>query len=177
MQRSNIAARAGRWSAEHRRAAILGWLAFVVAAVMLGGGLGTKHIAQDNNGVGESGRAQKVLHDEFQQPASEQVLIQSGSATVHDVAFRAAVSDVVSRLSALGTVQNVRSPLAAGNAGEISRDGHSALVGFELKGKADKADKRVGVSLDATAAAQRAHPGMRIEQAGDASAAKALNKS
>ena len=80
MQRSNVAARAGRWSAQHRRAAILGWLAFVVAAVALGGAVGTKHIAQDNNGIGESGRAQQVLHEQFPQPAGEQVLIQSSDA-------------------------------------------------------------------------------------------------
>ena len=44
-------------------------------------------------------------------------------------------------------------------------------------GQADDADKRVGASLAATAAAQRAHPDLRIQQAGDASATKALNKS
>ena len=33
----NIAARAGRWSARHRKAAVLGWLAFVVATLVLGG--------------------------------------------------------------------------------------------------------------------------------------------
>ena len=33
MQPSNLAARAGRWSAQHRKTAILGWIAFVVLAV------------------------------------------------------------------------------------------------------------------------------------------------
>ena len=51
------------------------------------------------------------------------------------------------------------------------------LVGFQITGKATDADKRVSASLAATAAAQRAHPDLRIEQAGDASATKALNKS
>ena len=45
------------------------------------------------------------------------------------------------------------------------------------RGESSDADKRVGASLAATAAAQRAHPGLRIQQAGDASADKALNKS
>ena len=36
LQRSNMTARAGRRSAQHRKAAILGWLALVVAEVMLG---------------------------------------------------------------------------------------------------------------------------------------------
>jgi uncharacterized membrane protein YdfJ with MMPL/SSD domain len=177
VQRSNLAARAGNWSARHRRAAILGWLAFVVAAIVLGGAIGTKHIPQDNNGTGESGRAQQVLHDQFPQPANEQVLVQSRNLTARDPQFRAAIQDVVGRLQQLNTVQDVRSPLSAANKGEISRDGHSVLVGFEITGKSTNADQRVGPSLAATAAAQRAHPGLRIEQAGDASANKALNKS
>ena len=177
MQRTNLAGRAGRWSSQHRRTAILGWLAFVVLAVFVGAGVGTKHIPQDNDGVGESGRAQQVLHDEFPQPANEQVLIQSPALTVGDPAFRAAIQDVTGRLAALGTVQNVRSPLLAANRGEVSRDGHSVLVSFQITGEASNADKRVSASLAATAAAQRAHPDMRIEQAGDASSTKALNKS
>ncbi len=177
MQRTNLAGRAGRWSSQHRRTAILGWLAFVVLAVFVGAGVGTKHIPQDNDGVGESGRAQQVLHDEFPQPANEQVLIQSAARTVGDPAFRAAIQDVTGRLAALGTVQNVRSPLLAANRGEVSRDGHSVLVSFQITGEASNADKRVSASLAATAAAQRAHPDMRIEQAGDASSTKALNKS
>jgi uncharacterized membrane protein YdfJ with MMPL/SSD domain len=152
---SGPAARAGAWSAEHRKAAIAGWLAFVTAAVVLGGAIGTKHIVQDNNGVGESGRAQRVLYEKFRQPAGEQVLVQSSTLTV----------------------QNPQSPLAAGNSGQISRDGHSALVGFEITGQATDAEARVGQSLAATAGAQRAHPELRIEQAGDASASKALSKS
>ena len=63
----------------------------------------------------------------------------------------------------------MRSPLLPGNQGEVSPDGHSVLVGFQITGKATDADKRVSASLAATAAAQRAHPNMRIEQAGDAS--------
>ena len=121
MQRTNLAARAGRWSAQHRRAAILGWLAFVVVAVVLGGAVGTRHIPQDNNGVGESGRAQQVLHDEFPQPSNEQVLVQSSRLTVRDPAFRAAIQDVANRLSAVSTVENIRSPLLTANRGEVSK--------------------------------------------------------
>ena len=32
----NIAARAGRWSANHRKTAIWGWLAFVLVALVVG---------------------------------------------------------------------------------------------------------------------------------------------
>jgi uncharacterized membrane protein YdfJ with MMPL/SSD domain len=177
MQRRNLTARAATWSAKHRRIAILGWLAFVVAAVMLGSAIGTHHIANNGNGVGESGRADKILNAEFPQTAGEQVLVQSHKLTMRDPAFQSAVKDVVGRLSATGSVEQVRSPLLAANHGEISRDGHSALVSFNIRGDQSDADNKVGASLAATAAAQRAHPNLIIQQAGDASADKALNKS
>ncbi|MGZ4331118.1 MAG: MMPL family transporter [Solirubrobacteraceae bacterium] len=177
MQRKNLTARAASWSARHRRTAILGWMAFVVAAIVLGSAVGTKHISNSNDGVGDSGRADQIINAKFPQYAGEQVLIQSKKLTVRDPAFQAAVRDVVKRVSATGTVQNVRSPLAPANRAEISRDGHSALVGFQIAGDQSRADDKVDASLAATAAAQKAHPSLRIEQAGDASADKALNKS
>ena len=39
--KGGIAARAGRWSARHRKLAIFGWLAVVIAAFALGGPFGT----------------------------------------------------------------------------------------------------------------------------------------
>ena len=40
----NLAARMGRWSAAHWKTAAFGWLAFVLAAFMLGGMVGTTMI-------------------------------------------------------------------------------------------------------------------------------------
>jgi uncharacterized membrane protein YdfJ with MMPL/SSD domain len=51
---SNLAARAGRWSARHRATAIIGWLVFVVLAVMVGGSVGTESIEDEDQGVGET---------------------------------------------------------------------------------------------------------------------------
>ena len=65
MQQSrNLAARAGRWSARHRRIAVLGWIAFVVAAFMVGGNVGTKMITAEESAVGESGKAGRVVDGE-----------------------------------------------------------------------------------------------------------------
>jgi RND superfamily putative drug exporter len=177
MQRRNLTARAATWSAKHRRIAIFGWMAFVLSAIVLGSAIGTKHISTDNQGVGDSARADRIVNAKFPQYSGEQVLIQSNKLTVRDPAFQAAVRDVVKRVSATGTVQNVRSPLVAANHGEISRNGHSALVSFRIAGDQSHADDKVAPSLAATGAAQRSHPSLRIEQAGDASADKALNKS
>jgi len=173
-----LAGRLGRWSARHRKTAILGWIAFVFAALFIGTSLGTKTIEDGHDGTGSSGRADAVLADEFPQPAAEQVLIQGRDARVssRDPRVRAAVADVTRRLSALPQVKNVRSPFVSSNSGQISRDGRSVVVQFDIRGKAEDADKRVQPALDAVAAAQRAHRDLRIEQFGDASATKALDK-
>src|SRR6185295_6790243 len=49
------------WSARHRKTAIFGWLAFVVAAVVLGGAIGTKQLTDEETLPGESGRAARML--------------------------------------------------------------------------------------------------------------------
>ena len=53
MPKRNLAARAGYWSAKHRKIAIGGWLAFVVAAFIIGGAIGTNTLADEDTGNGE----------------------------------------------------------------------------------------------------------------------------
>ena len=53
MQR-NLAARAGRWSAQHRKTAILGWILFVVLATVIGGKVGQQNLESSKMGNGES---------------------------------------------------------------------------------------------------------------------------
>jgi RND superfamily putative drug exporter len=167
MKRStNVAARMGRWSARHRKTAIFGWLAFIVAAVVLGGALGTKQLTDTDTLPGESGRAARMLDDGFKQPAGETVLVQSSKRTADSPAFRAAVADVVRRVSAVGVVTNVQSPYATGNRGQISADGHSATVSLDIRGDADTASDRIQPVMDAVEAAAAANPSLRIEEFG-----------
>jgi RND superfamily putative drug exporter len=171
----NLAARAGRWSAQHRKKAILGWLAFVALAVVLGGSVGTKTLDQSDFGIGESGRADNAVSDHFPEKAPESVLIQSrGGANTEDRQFRAVVDDVVARLEGVRNVRNVANPYGPDAAGLLSEDGRSALVTFELPG--DKPEDKVDPSLEAVSALSDEHRGFRIEQFGDGSAGKALNK-
>jgi len=176
MKRStNVAARMGRWSARHRKTAIFGWLAFVVAAVVLGGALGTKQLTDDETLPGESGRAARMLDDGFEQPAGETVLVQSRKLTADSPAFRAAVADVVRRVTAVGAVTNVQSPYDAGNRGQVSADGHSATVSLDIRGDADTATDRIQPVMDAVDAAAAANPSLRIEEFG-VSAEKQLDE-
>ncbi len=170
--RNNIAARAARWSAAHRKLAIAGWLAFVLVSVFLGGAVGTKNLSDAEAVSGESGRAEAGLEAGKLSPTAEAVLIQSDDVTVTDPAFRSAVGEATRRLDAVPSVAQLSSPAAGG--GQVSGDRHSALIEFEVRGDDEEAEERVEASLAATAAVQRAHPDLRVEQFGEASASKAL---
>ncbi|HSE80912.1 MAG TPA: MMPL family transporter [Gaiellaceae bacterium] len=159
---TNIAARMGRWSARHRKTAIFGWLAFVVIAFAVGIVSGTTKIEQATSGVGESGRVDKLLHEEFVQPAGESVLVQSETLTVQDPAFAAAVEDVVAKVSALEAVTNVRSPLDPENAGQIGQGGRAALVEFQIRGDPDDATTKIDPVVAAVDDVQAAHPELFI---------------
>src|SRR3954468_1915150 len=106
-KKQNLAARAGQWSAQHRKKAIFGWLAFVTAAMVIGGNIGTKTIPSDEDGVvGDSHRATQIVKDHYPQAAAEQVLVQSRTGSPADPGVRAAVRDVEARLGAQKNVRN-----------------------------------------------------------------------
>src|SRR3954452_36345 len=179
MPKRNLAARAGHWSARHRKTAIFGWLAFVVIAFVLGGAIGTKTLADEDTGNGQSRLADTAItRADFPDKDDEQVLItaRTKDLTAADAEFKAGVNTVVAKLGTTAHVEDIRSPFDAGNAGQVAKDQSAVLVTFSIPGDDDTAKDRVTASLDATAAAQRAHPGLRIEQVGDASADKALSK-
>jgi uncharacterized membrane protein YdfJ with MMPL/SSD domain len=175
-QSENLAARMGRWSARHWKAAVFGWLAFVVVAFGAGQMLGTKSLSATEPGPGESGRVQRILNDEFTQPAKELVLLQSSSLTATSARFHAAVEDVIRRLEAQPNVTNIDSPFAPGNTGQVSSNGHSALVEFDIRGKSEDAKDKVGPILATVADAQRASPQFTIAEFGGGSANKAINE-
>jgi hypothetical protein len=79
-----VAARVGRWSANHWKTAVFGWLAFVVASMLIGNVVAPKYLETSETNVGESRRADKLIDSGFPSKADEQsevVLIQSRTAT------------------------------------------------------------------------------------------------
>src|SRR5689334_8560854 len=106
--RRNLAARAGHWSATHRKKAIFGWLGFVVLAVLIGQMAGQKTIFGADQFNGESGRAEHALEDAGLRPNDEVVLVQSKNLTIADPEFRTAIEQTTSRLSQAKDVKNVK---------------------------------------------------------------------
>jgi uncharacterized membrane protein YdfJ with MMPL/SSD domain len=178
VQSRNLAARAARWSARHRKTAVFGWLAFVAIAFVLGGAVGQQTIADEDYGNGSSKKGdQAIAAADFREAADEQVLVQGkGSVKIGDPAFTAAVDDTVNRLEQTRHVEKVESPLAKGNEGQLSEDGRSALITFEIPGEDEDAEERVDGALAATQAAQKANPEVYVGQFGDASAEKAIGQ-
>jgi uncharacterized membrane protein YdfJ with MMPL/SSD domain len=173
MPTHNLAARAGHWSARHRKLAIGGWLAFVIGAFVIGNLVGTRTLKDADTGNGSSRVADEAIdRADFPKRADENVLVQARGTERPELA--PAVHDVIRRLNRTPHVTHVADPYTA--RGQISKDGRSALVTFSIPGSDDQTKDRVDASLATTAAAQRAHPRLRIEQFGDASANKALEK-
>ncbi|HEX5922934.1 MAG TPA: MMPL family transporter [Baekduia sp.] len=175
----SLAARIGRWSTRHRGKAIAGWLVFVALALFVGSSVGTVTPSDDGSGHGDSATADRIVNDAYPDRANETVLVQASEksgTTARDPGFRATVDDVVKRVSVQPGVIHVKSPYAKDNGGQISADGRSALVSFEINGDSDVTEQRVDAVETAVKAAGDSHPSMFVGQFGDASADKALNK-
>ncbi len=182
MQRAmNIAGRMGAWSAAHWKTAVFGWLACVVVLFYAGNILvGFKQIDINDAGVGQSHKADQILKKAFPEraPQNELVLIQSGSQTVDDPAFRSAVNDVVGSVKSSPAIKNLDSPYDRANPKArnlISDDRHAAMVQWEMKGDADEAQLKIdGLSAKTENVAER-YPAFFIGHAG-VSSDKALDK-
>jgi uncharacterized membrane protein YdfJ with MMPL/SSD domain len=175
---TNIAGRAGAFSAMRWKRATFGWLGFAIAAVVLGAAVGAKSLTDSEMASGETAKAERILASAgFKTPARESVLIQSrdGSSTVRDPRFLVAIVTVTDELQNQPNVTNIQDPLKH-PASQVSGDLRSALVQFDVKGKQDDAPDKVPPILHAVAAAQRAHPEFRIEEFGYASAGHVIDK-
>jgi uncharacterized membrane protein YdfJ with MMPL/SSD domain len=174
MQRQNLAARAGRWSAAHWKTATAVWILVVVLAVGVGRALGTHKLSDSEQSTGETARAESILASAgFKTPASESVLVQSATKTVDDPAFKRTVQDILAKLRSMPQLRP--GTLRTGGVGEISRDRSSQLIEFDMKGKLDTAYKRVAPLLDSVALLQKQHPDFTVAEFGFASATHELN--
>src|SRR5882762_2829146 len=171
--RAPVVERVAGWSARHRKTAVFGWLLLVVVAVAVGHQLGTSNV--NSYDPGQAGKAERVLdRPVVQQPAAESVLVQSltaGQTYASDPEMRQAVREVVAALRAVpGSAAGIQSPLTS--PGLVG--GRSALVTFNVAGKPDHHDTAVVPALNAVAAVQAHHRGLKIEEAGGASVDRAI---
>ena len=65
MKPDTLTARAARWSAAHRKAAVLGWFAFVLVTFAVGSAAGFVFMKDEEFGIGDSHEAEALLSREF----------------------------------------------------------------------------------------------------------------
>ncbi|MEV0092574.1 MMPL family transporter [Streptomyces sp. NPDC050738] len=166
---NQLPVRAARWSARHPWKAIVGWLVFVVLCLGIGITVGT-HTAQSSDfGVGEAGRAEAMATEgHLQKKPAEQVLISSRSGALDKPAADAAAADVTARMKKLPEVASVAAPRA-------SADGRHLMVNVTMKGAEQDGKKNVPPLTEQTAAVQKAHPDLLIEETGSPSISKGVN--
>jgi uncharacterized membrane protein YdfJ with MMPL/SSD domain len=139
---NNFAARMGRWSANHWKTAVFGWLAFVIAAFVIGNAVGIKYLDDTDANVGQARKGDKILAAGFPKAEDEQgeiVLVQSSKLTADSGEFKATVDDVTRTLAKFPQVTKLESPYDPDQADQISNDRHSAMVSFSPKGTYDEA--------------------------------------
>ena len=164
----HLAARMGHWSARHRKKAIFGWFGFVIVAFALGNFVfSQKSIVYETSEPGESGRAETILYEDFEQPAGETVLIQNSELVATEPEFKAVVEDVIKRVGSVAAIAKVESPFDEENLGQISGDRHSAIVAMEIAGESDKAIDKIDPVVDRIEEVQSAHPGFYVGSFGE----------
>ncbi|MFE6099174.1 MMPL family transporter [Streptomyces laurentii] len=171
MRKKPATVRIARWSATHPWSAIGLWAVFVALCLFLGGAAGTQKISDEESGVGESGRAGRITAaGHFTEKPEENVLITAASGGKPDpAAAEDAARELGNRMRALAEVERVGAPVPA-------PDGTALLLPVTMRGDTENADRRVQPLLDASAAVERSHEGLRIEQVGTGSTAKGLTE-
>ena len=169
MRRQPVTVRVARWSATHPWRAIGLWVVFVAVCFAAGGWAGTDKATDEDLAIGEDGRATTIIADgHFAEHAKENVLITAREGRLDQAEAQAAAADAAKRMGALAEVQDVGDPIP-------SRDGNALLVPITMAGDEDAASDNVGKLLDQTAAVQKAHPDVRVEEVGGKSIGKGIN--
>jgi RND superfamily putative drug exporter len=142
---------------------------FVAVCFAAGGWAGTNTATDEDLAIGEAGRATTIVTaGNFEEHATENVLITAREGQLDQAEGQAAAADAKERLEALDEVDTVGDPVP-------SRDGTALLVPVTMAGDDDTASDNVGTLIDQTAAVQKAHPDVRVEQVGGASIGKGIN--
>ncbi|WP_447035912.1 MMPL family transporter [Streptomyces sp. DSM 118878] len=177
--RGTFVERINAWSVRHRKTAVAGWFALVLAAILAGGMVsGPEALTSD---PGESGRAQEVLRSQqTDEPVQENVLIQPREADSRtrfsSAEIQAAVTDMVQTLEReSASVADVRSPLDEGNDSLLSEDGRSGLVTFEVSGPDEELGLHSETAWKAINAVQDRHENVWVGEAGDMSTRTAVD--
>ena len=159
-QSANLAARMGRWSAQHRKG-LFGSFAFVFVAFALGIMSGTKQIDPDLRRRGlrtcrQDSRCRLQAARRRERAHPEPCARRQGSG-VHGC-------DRGRRRESLEGRGGQERPLTARReqSGQFSGNGHAALVEFDIRGDSEDATAKIDPVIAAVSDTQKAHPQLFI---------------
>lgn len=178
--RPGVTERIARWSIRHRWWAIGLWLAFVATAVVAGGMTEVRQATNGDLGVGESGRAERMVEaaesggacapgqDRCGEPPTDAVLLtpRQGAAWDPDAA-QAAAREIGNRLVALPQVAGAGDPVP-------SPVTDAVLLPLTLTEDAEGEPDIVPV-LDEVAVLAAGYPDLRVEGVGGQSVGHGVN--
>lgn len=159
--------RLGSWSYRHRRLVVAAWVAALIVISLAGRLAGSAFKDNLNGGTSTpSQQAAAFLQRNFPSQAGDVAQVVFGvRAPVTSAAARDRITGTLDGLARLPRVTTVLSPFAAGNAAQVSPDGHIAygLVRFDASGDAlpDAAIQQV-----ITQAQRAAGPGFAVHVGG-----------
>ncbi len=160
-----------RWSTAHPVLAIITWVVFIAAAVVVGGSVGT-HSVDSRSAPGDAGKAERLIKNAGfpEDLAAERALIvRTDGAPLTEADRSAAAAAITHELESVPHVENLSSePL-------ISSDGRAALMQWDISGDPETADQRVQPMIDAVARAGESTPGLTMGEVGDGSLNQAIS--
>ncbi|MEU9118437.1 MMPL family transporter [Streptomyces sp. NPDC048506] len=169
MKKQSVTVRVASWSAAHPWRAIVGWFLFVVLCLAASAVAGTHSATTEDYRVGKAGQAEAMAAEGgLQRRPVEQIVIDSASGTLDVSAARAAAADVTARMQKLPEVDRVEKPV-------LSKNGKVLMVQVVMKGEELAARKHVDPLVAQTAAAQKSHPDVRVQETGGPSMSKGLD--
>jgi RND superfamily putative drug exporter len=169
MGKRPMTVRVARWSAEHPWRAIALWVVFVAVCFVGGSAAGLKEATDEDEAIGEAGRASVIeIAGNFDEFATENVLITAPGGQLNRAAADAAAADAVTKMKATEGVASVADPV-------VARDGSAVLVAITMTGDPDTASDRLAPLQATTTSLQQAHPDVRVEEVGGPSINKALD--
>ncbi|MFG3021537.1 MMPL family transporter [Streptomyces sp. NPDC048254] len=170
VEKRSVTVRVASWSAAHPWRAIVGWFVFVALCLGASAAVGTHSATTEDYRVGKAGKAEAIATEGgLQRRPAEQIVIDSPSGTLNVSAARAAAADVTTRMRKLQEVDRVEKPV-------LSRNGKVLMVQVVMAGEELAARKKVGPLVEQTAAVQKAHPEVRVQETGSPSMSKGLDQ-
>lgn len=165
------APRMAAWSVRRPWRALGLWIALVVACVAVGVAVGTRQIDSADAGVGPSGDADRAVAAAPFGPAGDDefALIRRDDGAVLTAAQVQSAERAVRReLDGTPWVSGITPP-------QRSADGRAALMRWRVEGTSGETPTRVAGAIAAVGRADAQVDGVRIDEVGEASLAKAMN--